>query len=978
MTAPTPRRIRLIRADGLRGLHAALAAVCGQGGRRRARRRAVLVPTRSAAAQLRETLARGGTAVPHVLTRQEWYGALHAALPGPPPRLSPIEREVLLAASAREAAAQGAPPPFAMRAGLVAEMLAFHDTLLANLRTVDRFESLVVADLEPRVDVDRGAERLLRQTRFLAAACRGFRARVAASGALDEDGLRQALLGDGYDPPHEEVIVATADRAADPAAGLHPADLDLLARLPGLRSVTIVETRRALAAGYGERLHTAFPGLEEEDWAGPASADPCLVAPAGAEEEAWFYSHRDREEELREAAWRFDRTLADAAGPRLALVFARPLPYVYLARTIFARAGLGVRVSDALPLAAEPFAALLDQVFEAALSRFSRASLAALLRSPHLLVEQDGRAPGIAAVGRLERALLEAGYAGDARRLAALAEGWTEDLGHAARAAAAVASELAPLCSPAPASHHVAAVLAFLSAHERPVDAADPVGQRHLRARAAVLSILEALVQAARRFDDPVGDLEAVAAQVRRWMEGQTFVPAEPVESAAGVFLVDARAARFGTFDAVHLAGLVSGEWPEPAARPILYPQFLLSQLGWPSPGDYPPAARAEFEDLLRLAGRETSVSTFLLENDTIVEPSPLLDATGTLPGGSAAAAGQAEAGRGAGGTVYGLALARRARPDVAQLGGAAAEGEWARLRAGRTQASDPRYHGEAGPVPAAPLSVTGIDRYLDCPFKYFAAHVLRLKEEPEDEPALAPKARGIFVHELFRAFFAEWERRGGGAITPARLADARALFASLASEHLDRLPAGEAAAERLRLLGSAAAPGLGEIVFEAEAAHPAAVVERLLEYPFEGPFTLEAAGTARSVRLRGKVDRLDVLADGTLRVIDYKTGRAPDAGRSIQLPAYLACAAQQLSRERGRAWAAGEALYVAFGEPEPAQWVVKAGDAATVVEDAVSRLLGAVDGIEAGHFPPRPALTRLCASCGYAQVCRKDYVGVD
>ena len=31
----------------------------------------------------------------------------------------------------------------------------------------------------------------------------------------------------------------------------------------------------------------------------------------------------------------------------------------------------------------------------------------------------------------------------------------------------------------------------------------------------------------------------------------------------------------------------------------------------------------------------------------------------------------------------------------------------------------------------------------------------------------------------------------------------------------------------------------------------------------------------ARRIRLRGTADRIDLLADGTLRLIDYKTGKA-------------------------------------------------------------------------------------------------------
>jgi len=943
----------------------------------------VLVPTRSAASLLWQTLrahwaasadegAAGGLVV---LTRQEWYERLHSALPGSARRLAPLEREVLLAAAAREAAAGGEAPPFALRPGLIAEMLAFYDTLLANRRTVDRLESFLVADLEPRVDIDRGAERLLRQTRFLVAAYRGFQARMAEAGGMDEDGLRQALLRSDVAAPWNEMVIATADRAADPAAGLHPADLDLLARLPGLRSVAFVATSRVLAAGLGERLHDAFPDLEDDNWKPLSGESTVATAPQPGSGPPCF-RHRDREEELRATARRFGQLVGSAdpaAPPRLALVFGRPLPYVYLARTAFADAGLGVEVADELPLAAEPFAALLELIVQAALSRFARPSLVGLLRSPHLAIEVDGRVPGAAAVSRLERALLDAGYGGNPARLAVLAGEWTDELAHAARAAAAIATELSPLLVRAPCSAHIATIRAFLLAHERPVDAADAMGQRHLRARAAAMSILDGLAEASRRFDDPVVPLEEVAAQLRRWMEGQTFAPSEPAAGSDGVHLVDARAARFGAFDAVHLAGLVAGEWPEPPRREILYPQFLLTQLGWPGASDYAAAARAEFEDLLDLSPGATSVSTFLLENDTIVEPSPLLDAVEPptdVPATEAVVYPEERPPDEGAAGMEGRGVRRDATSGAGET--------WRSIRCGRTAPSDPRYHGQAGETRVGTLSISAIDRYLDCPFKYFAASVLRLEEEPEADPALAPKARGIFVHELFRAFFAAWQREGGGAITAVEMPRARALFAQVVEGQLEHLPPGQRAAERLRLLGSVASAGLGEVVFEAEALRPVPVVERLLEYPFDGAFVLEAGGEARRVRLRGKIDRVDVLSDRTLRVIDYKTGRAPDSKRSIQLPAYLLCAAQQVSRERGASFTAGEALYVAFGEPEPVQWVVGPDLAPTAADEAVSRLVGAVDGIAAGRFPPQPATRRLCVTCGFSAVCRKDYVDAE
>jgi CRISPR/Cas system-associated exonuclease Cas4 (RecB family) len=49
--------------------------------------------------------------------------------------------------------------------------------------------------------------------------------------------------------------------------------------------------------------------------------------------------------------------------------------------------------------------------------------------------------------------------------------------------------------------------------------------------------------------------------------------------------------------------------------------------------------------------------------------------------------------------------------------------------------------------------------------------------------------------------------------------------------------------------------------------------------------------------------------------------------------------------------------------------------DLERAVADAQQRFVDAVDAIESGQFPPRPAHVRLCASCPYTTICRKEYV---
>ena len=70
-----------------------------------------------------------------------------------------------------------------------------------------------------------------------------------------------------------------------------------------------------------------------------------------------------------------------------------------------------------------------------------------------------------------------------------------------------------------------------------------------------------------------------------------------------------------------------------------------------------------------------------------------------------------------------------------------------------------------------------------------------------------------------------------------------------------------------------------------------------------------------RTVRLRAKADRIDLLDDGTLRVVDYKLGKAPKPARALQLPVYGVCAAASLDGRHGRSWTLGRAGYVAFRE---------------------------------------------------------------
>jgi len=970
------RATRLVRVPDAAAFRRTLLALASSGSVAEVRRRAVVLPSSAAADAFRrfleDAVIGGGPralAIPHLLTRDGWMAALQDGLPAPARPASGLEREVLLRAAAHSAADAGAAPPFTLRPGLVAEMLAFYDAVRRHGRSVDDFERVAVGELERAADSDRGAARMLEQTRFLVAAFRGYETRLSESGAADEHTLRRALL-DAAGTPFDHVVVGVGDHAGD-ASGLWPSDFDLLTRVAGLSRLDVVATSAALGAGLIERLRRWLPGLEEADAAaGPAGPGPALLAPAEATAPP-YWTARDREEELADVARAVKRAhRLDRAAPlaRTAVVFKRPLPYVYLARQVFMSAGVPCQLFDALPLAAEPFAAAIDLVFEAVESGFSRASLVALLRSPLLQFGGGGRRVGAAGAALLDRKLSEARYLADPSELPKLAAAWTapDALRRAARAAAAMVVELAPLSEDARPTVHLDTLLRFVDAHERRVGVPALARERHLRVRAAVLSALARIREAHARYDDSPRPFEETAALLRRWIEAQTFAPRE---GSAGVQFLDAGAAVFGEFDTLHLVGLTAREWPEGTPSGIFYPASMLADLGWPPDADARAAERASFDDLLRSARDAVRVSTITLEDDAVVEPSPYLDdlvrcglPVARAPRTRPARVLASEA------LVSDVPLAPASRPAAA---------DWLALRLGRTPASDERFHGAAGAVTLASHRVSALDRYLACPFAYFAEHVLRLKEEPGDEDALDPRAQGTLVHAVLEAFYAEWHARGHGAVTPDLLPEARALFAEVAEARLAPLAPADAAVQRARLLGSPAAEGCGDIalVAEAERDRGVAVIERLLEHALDGETRLGTGESARSIRLSAKADRIDLFADGTFRLIDYKLSHAPNLKHVVQLPAYAAAARQRLDGRHGRSWRVSDAAYVSFGSEDHYE-PLAASDAKLEAALAAgeARLLDAVSRIARGSFPVAPAEPHRCRYCPYAGVCRKDY----
>ena len=237
------------------------------------------------------------------------------------------------------------------------------------------------------------------------------------------------------------------------------------------------------------------------------------------------------------------------------------------------------------------------------------------------------------------------------------------------------------------------------------------------------------------------------------------------------------------------------------------------------------------------------------------------------------------------------------------------------------------------------------------------------------------PRRQGQFVHAVFEDFFREWQAarpRRDHARQPGRSARACSRRSSIGSLARERSRTRKRALERTRLLGSPAAAGLGRSGLPDGGRAPGAGrrAPARVHRQRRADRRPRAAGT-RSVALRGKADRIDLLDDGTFRLIDYKLGWPPDRARALQLPIYASvcgAAAGRTTAAGGTCWARRRTS-PSRGRGASCRCSRRRRSACDVLNKAQERLSSALDAIGRGEFPPTPDDVYRCETCSFAAV---------
>jgi RecB family exonuclease len=264
---------------------------------------------------------------------------------------------------------------------------------------------------------------------------------------------------------------------------------------------------------------------------------------------------------------------------------------------------------------------------------------------------------------------------------------------------------------------------------------------------------------------------------------------------------------------------------------------------------------------------------------------------------------------------------------------------------------------------PEAVWSPSRLETFANCGYSFFAGEALRLERRDPPSPGFDYSQAGSMLHDVLEQVYQQ-------AADPASAASVLEALPEVARHVFDTAP------ERLGFRPSA--------LWEMEKAE---LMERLTKtvaalaaewdvwrplrheelFGFDDQTLLEMDTPAGPVRLRGRIDRIDVGPDGTLRVIDYKRSISNQtkgelvSGVQLQLPLYALAAEQALrlgSVSDGFYWAIRDAragkLRLKDYQPS-AEDDEGPGGVAASIRVAAGHTAAAVTGVREGRFAPVP-----------------------
>jgi len=293
-------------------------------------------------------------------------------------------------------------------------------------------------------------------------------------------------------------------------------------------------------------------------------------------------------------------------------------------------------------------------------------------------------------------------------------------------------------------------------------------------------------------------------------------------------------------------------------------------------------------------------------------------------------------------------------------------------------------------------FSISQLETYGKCPFRYFSERVLNLRTFEEIEDLLTPIERGILYHEVLYKFYNSWVELG---LSIAENVDkAKELIVEIALEKASEFeinhPLWEVEVDELvenmkKFIDLEASsieyreykPIYFEVAFGPKIGSRAEVdVNLSTDKPIQ----------IGRVKIQGKIDRIDVKGNKFL-IYDYKTGRyVPtlddlDRGIHLQIPIYIKVA-EEIFKDRGYEMeGVGGVNYIVRGdvrigrvlqkgEGKRSKKILDEEEYKKKIDLAVEKVNVYVDGIVNGKFgltSHDDKISKICWGCPFIEICR-------
>ena len=259
-------------------------------------------------------------------------------------------------------------------------------------------------------------------------------------------------------------------------------------------------------------------------------------------------------------------------------------------------------------------------------------------------------------------------------------------------------------------------------------------------------------------------------------------------------------------------------------------------------------------------------------------------------------------------------------------------------------------------PAPSVPsgniplgVSISAYNSLVACPYQFFARHVLRLNELDEVQEGIEKRDYGERVHEILQRFHGRYPQVNEYPMDELQVAlrqISEDVFADLLQQDF------EARAWLARWFKALPAYLDWQLQGEAEGWRYAES-ESAFDWQLEG------------VRLRGRIDRLDVNGDEK-RVLDYKTqseqmlrNKLREPGEDVQLACYA------------YAHEAAGAAFVSI-DNEKIKLVQPKEDVPLLAQLNAERLERVMENMRNGSGLPANGIDQVCVHCEMRGVCRK------